>query len=509
MAVEDDGGSVEPRPGADVAEPHSIFDKRQKAVVVFIAATAATFSGFASNIYFPALAVVAGDLRVSVELVSLTVTSYLVLQGIAPSIWGPLSDARGRRVTYFCTFLVFLGACIGLAETRDYATLVVLRSLQSSGSASTIAIGAAVIGDITTREERGGYMGVFQAGLLAPVAVGPVIGGALSASLGWRAIFWFLAIYSGAFLVLLVVSLPETLRSAVGNGSARPSNLIARYPLNLYQRTTRVKFSPQAELEQPAKKATIDIAGPIRILFSKQAAPVIVFLGVYYAVWQMSITAMAVLFEESYSLTVTQVGLTFIANGAGSIIGTLITGKILDADYRRVREKHESALSQGGSETGSEQSPRPRHDSVDFPLERARLRLVPILALLQCASILIFGWTIQYRVHIAVPIVTTFITGWTVVSTQSIVTTYLIDVFSEQKAASTASLNLARCLLAAGGTSIVTPIINAVGIGWTFTIAVAALLVALILGVGIQWKFGGKWRADADRVKRQADQGKD
>ncbi|KAF2970924.1 hypothetical protein GQX73_g2703 [Xylaria multiplex] len=484
-----------------VAEPYSIFDKRQKALIVFIAATAATFSGFASNIYFPSLATISEDLGVSVELVNLTITSYLIFQGLAPSVWGPLSDAKGRRITYFCTFLVFLGACVGLAETPNYAVLIVLRSVQSSGSASTIAVGSAVIGDITTREERGGYMGIFQAGLLAPVAVGPVIGGAIANSLGWRAVFWFLAIYCGAFLVVLVISLPETLRTVVGNGSASPSNPIARYPLTLYQKTTKTKFTPQTLPPDAAKKATIDIAGPIRILFSKQAAPVVIFLAIYYAVWQMSITAVSVLFSELYGLSETQIGLTFIANGAGSIIGTLITGKILDTDYKRVKAKHEADASQSGSETETDQPREVQHDDVNFPLETARLRLLPLLALIQCASILTFGWTIQYRVHIAVPIVTTFITGWMVVSIVSIVTTYLIDVFPHHKAASSATVNLARCLLAAGGTSIVTPIIGAVGVGWTFTITVAVQLLALV-GLAIQWRFGSKWRVEAAEAKR-------
>ncbi|KAI0413976.1 major facilitator superfamily domain-containing protein [Xylaria grammica] len=478
----------QPLPDDHAMEPYSIFDRRQKWFIVLIASTAATFSGFASNIYFPALSTIAHDLDVSLELINLTVTSYLILQGIAPSFWGPLSDVKGRRITYCLTFLVFLGACVGLAESRNYATLIVLRSLQSAGSASTIAIGAAVIGDITTREERGGFMGVFQAGLLAPVAVGPVIGGALT-TLGWRAIFWFLTIYSGVFLILLIIFLPETLRSAVSNGGARPSSLIARFPLTIYQKTTTVKFNPQAI--PIAKPSRIDLVGPFRILFSKQAAPIILFLGIYYAVWQMTITAMSTLFQSKYGLTETETGLTYIANGAGSIIGTLITGKILDADYRRVKDKHDSQAPQDGPE------------GATFPIEKARLRLVPVFAGLQCASVLIFGLTIQYsqRVHIAVPIITTFFTGWALVSTQSVIMTYLIDVFSEQKAAASASMNLARCILAAGGTSIVMPLIDAVGVALTFTITVAALLVALV-GIAVQGRFGGKWRLEAEAKRK-------
>jgi len=82
---------------------------------------------------------------------------------------------KGRRITYIFTFIIFFGACVGLAETKSYSQLLVIRCLQSTGSASTIVMGAGVIGDITTREERDGYMGIFQAGLLVPSAVGPVI----------------------------------------------------------------------------------------------------------------------------------------------------------------------------------------------------------------------------------------------------------------------------------------------------------------------------------------------
>lgn len=432
-------------------------------------------------------------------------TSYLIFQGIAPSFWGPISDVKGRRVAYCCTFLVFLGACVGLAETKNYATLIVLRCLQSTGSASTIAIGSGVIGDITTRADRGGFMGIFQAGLLVPVAVGPVIGGALAGSLGWRAIFLFLAIYSAVFLALLILLLPETLRSIVANGSRTPSNPIARFPLLIYQKATKVKWNPDAGPSQPAARKRIDITGPLRILVSKHAAPIIIFLAVYYAVWQMSITAMSSLFEASYGLNQTEIGLTFIANGVGSMIGTLVTGKILDTDYRRVKAQHEARFTlDNNSITGNNHLMRSETDSPEtFPLEKARLRLVPVFALAQCLSIVLFGWTIQFpaRIHIAVPIVATFVTGWTAVSTQSVVMTYLVDVFSDRSAAASASLNLARCLFAAGGTSFVMPLVDRVGVGLAFTICVVVQVVAL-LGVAVQWRCGAAWRREAEE-KRQ------
>lgn len=455
-----------------------------------------TVSGFASNIYFPALPTIAQDLKVSIELVNLTVTSYLIFQGLAPSLWGPVSDVRGRRTAYCCTFVVFIGACIGLAETRNYATLLVLRCLQSTGSASTIAIGSGVIGDITTRAERGGFMGIFQAGLLVPVAVGPVIGGALAGSFGWRSIFLFLTIYGAAFLAALVMLLPETLRSVVGNGGGSPASCMAKYPLITYQKLTKVPWTPDAVGPPPAKKP-IDVTGPFRILFSKLAAPIIVFLAIYYAVWQMSITALSSLFTERYGLNETQVGLTFIANGVGSMVGTLITGRILDMDYRHVKASHEAQGRPEDEESGADHAQSLVVHEEEFPIEKARLRLVPLFSTIQCLSIIAFGWSIHYapRVHIAVPIITTFVTGWTAVSTQSVIMTYLVDIYSDRSAAASASLNLARCLFAAGGTSFVMPVVNGVGAGLAFTIC-AIVQVFALSGVAVTWKFGAKWRKE-------------
>lgn len=347
-------------------------------------------------------------------------------------------------------------------------------------------------------------MGIFQAGLLAPVAVGPIIGGALAGSLGWKAIFWFLAIYSGVFLLLLIILLPETLRSVVGNGGLIPSSPIARYPLSTYQKVTQVVWKSTTDHPQLAPRKQIDLLRPLNILTSKYAAPIIIFIAIYYAVWQMSITAMSSLFKDRYDLSETQIGLTFIANGVGSMIGTTLTGQILDKNYRRVEAKYNARSTPAAVEVGNASSPSTIDPQDNFPLEKARLRLVPIFSIVQCLSIVLFGWTIQYssQIPIAIPIISTFITGWTAVSTQSIITTYLVDVFHDRSASAGASLNLARCLFAAGGTSFVMPMVNGTGVGWAFSICAFVQAVALVL-VAIQWKYAGEWRKEATKRRER------
>jgi len=65
----------------------------------------------------------------------------MVVQGLAPSFWGPLSDTRGRRVTFIGTLSVYLLANVGLAFSKDFASLMAFRAIQAAGSAATISVG--------------------------------------------------------------------------------------------------------------------------------------------------------------------------------------------------------------------------------------------------------------------------------------------------------------------------------------------------------------------------------
>jgi MFS family permease len=92
------------------------------------------FSPLSSFIYYPAIASIASSLHVSIELLNLTITSYLVVSGIAPTLLGDVADMIGRRPVYLSILSIYVGANIGLALVSSYAALVVLRMLQSFGA---------------------------------------------------------------------------------------------------------------------------------------------------------------------------------------------------------------------------------------------------------------------------------------------------------------------------------------------------------------------------------------
>ena len=119
-------------------------------------------SPFTANIYLPAIPAVAHAFNRSIEDINLTVTVYMVVQGvcayeqslhcggeadfldpIAPMFWGTLADRWGRRPMFNACMLILCVICIGIAvmPTDAYWLLMLLRCLQAAGSASTVALG--------------------------------------------------------------------------------------------------------------------------------------------------------------------------------------------------------------------------------------------------------------------------------------------------------------------------------------------------------------------------------
>lgn len=155
---------AEKDPTASVAaskeeQPYHILSKKQKWNLVIFVSMAGAFSPLSSNIYFPAINTISTELGVNATLVALTITVYMIVQGIAPSLFGSFSDTCGRRLSFTISLTIYTAANLALAFTSNYPMLMVLRGLQAAGSAATISISAGVIADIACPDERGGFMG--------------------------------------------------------------------------------------------------------------------------------------------------------------------------------------------------------------------------------------------------------------------------------------------------------------------------------------------------------------
>ena len=114
--------------------PYSIFTRGEKRWIVFLVAYARLFSPLSGFIYYPALYNLAHDLEITLTMANLSITTYMLVSGIAPSILGDMADTMGRRPLFLFAILIYTIVNVGLAVQRSYPALLVLRMLQSAGS---------------------------------------------------------------------------------------------------------------------------------------------------------------------------------------------------------------------------------------------------------------------------------------------------------------------------------------------------------------------------------------
>jgi MFS family permease len=482
---------------------YSIFSETEKRLIVYQTSFSGMFSGISSFIYYPAIRPLSEELGASIAAINLTVSAYLIVAGVFPSIFGDISDQSGRRVASLLAFALYVSANLGIGLQTNYAVLVVLRCIQSAGAAGTIAIAYGVIADLSIPAERGSYVGVLFGFTNAAPCLGPVIGGAITQWLSWRWIFFLLTIVSGVHLLGLVAFFPETSRKLAGNGAA--TNL-PRWRWSVYQLlfgkhnagvvTSRSATAPRSGIRIPNPLSCL------AILLHRPTIAVIVVGSIQYATYSALGTSLATAMADVYSLNYLAAGLVYLPPGIGGLIAALFTGKLVDHNYRVVARSLPPSLSPavvvaGGdaaaaAATAASTRNNP-NDILNFPIEKARLRPVFAFLAISTCSMAGYGWSLEAQAHIAIPLVMQFLCGGAQVATFVNLSTLLTDFNVDRSSTAQASYSLVRCAVAAGVVAVLEPLLERVGVGWCFMVyaALGALCIPMLL---VLWRYGWVWR---------------
>src|SRR6201996_3371544 len=123
------------------------------------------------------------DLQWVIDAYALTLAAFLLTAG-------SVADLVGRRRVFAVGIVVFTigSALCGIAG--DPTFLALSRAFQGIGGAIMFATSLALLADAFEPRERGVAFGVFGAVTGVAIAVGPVLGGALTSGLSWRWIFF-------------------------------------------------------------------------------------------------------------------------------------------------------------------------------------------------------------------------------------------------------------------------------------------------------------------------------
>ncbi|KAG8960376.1 hypothetical protein FRC05_006960 [Tulasnella sp. 425] len=397
---------------AKAEPPFSAFSNSEKWALICIASFTSLFSPLSANIYFPVIPILADDFDVSVSLMNLTVTVYLIFQGLSPMLWGPLADLKGRRPVFIACLglLTISSVACALVPTNKWWLLLIFRCFQASGSASTVAIGAGVVADLARPQERGGFFGVLTVGALVGPCIGPVFRGIIGDALGWRWIFWFLAICAAGCLLLIVLTFPETLRRIVGNGTTK-APAWDRPVLPLFPLVRRQKKPSSLNASDAHQRPETTKVNPFLLFKEPDVIFILAANGLVYGLVVGIQASSSLLFQRAYpSLSLSEIGLCFLPLGVGCLISSLVTGKFLDWQYKRDRRSWETRKKRERQEAGEKvDAPWSKEDELTFPIERSRLKLGTYYTICVCAVTIGYGWVLDKYGPLAVALVLQFI----------------------------------------------------------------------------------------------------
>lgn len=357
--------------------------------------------------------------------------------------------------------------------------LIVFRVLSGGAAASVQTVGAGTASDIWQPKERGRAMGVFYLGPLCGPGLAPVIGGALTQGLHWRSTLWFLTIFGGVMLVLIILCLPETV-----------ANIETKQQLPPPQGNEEKKGS--SNNKSKALVIVKNIVSPLKILALLRHPPIIVAVSsgsiAFGAMFVLNISLQAAFEKAPYNFSVVKVGLVYLAPTLGYAVSSLLGGRWIDYIMAREARKAERYDEDGKFKY--------------LPEDRMKGNIW-LASTVYPAALIWYGWTIDKGLHWAVACVACTVFGLGLMLVMGTVTTMLTEFTPKRSSSGVAIGNFVRNVLSCTGAVVAQPLLNAMGPGWMCTMIGLFALVTGNAAIMALKTWGPRWRVAMDKKLNQ------
>lgn len=371
-------------------------------------------------------------------------------------ILGPLSEIYGRRIilaSFNCFFIIWQIAC---ALSPNVTTLIIFRLLGGIGGAAGITLGGGVVSDLFSVEQRGRAMALWSLGPLVGPVAGPIIGGFVGQRLGWRWVFWVLAITAGVVTVGIELLNQETYAPVlIARKTKRLRSQLRRSDLRSFYDKPGSDVLPIAALRLALKRPfVLFFKSPIVFLLS-------MYLSLIYGLLYLFFTTIAPVFQTQYGFSPELSGLAYLGIGLGFFLGLGIFSLTSDSMVIRLRSRNNGQFE-----------------------PEMRLPLVIFFAMVLPISFFWYGWSVDKKTHWIVPIIGTVPFTFGMMNVFMPVQTYVVDCFATYAASAIAALTATRSLLGGLLPLAGLPLFDALGMGWGNTllglIAVACIPIPII-----------------------------
>lgn len=414
-------------------------------------------SAFAGAIYAPALDDVMRSFHCTYEVAVLPLSFYNLGLAFGPVFGAPLSEKYGRKAVFVLGTPIFMLFMVGSGFTKTPTSLILCRFFAGMFASSNINNAAATIMDYTASRHRGISVGMYYSSPSAATTLAPLIGGFVVQAKNWQWTQWTAVMVTVA-TYLPVLLTKETYKKVI-----------------LQRRAIRLGLSDASSQSTSMRRAfrhflTVLVQRPLHMLFTEPIVTLVsLYNGFIHGLLYAFVIAVPWISGHYYDFNKSGQSLSYL----GSSLGTLIAGLLLaliDIFFYQKRLRHWELT----------------RDSNDLLPPENRLVAAMVGSFLLPASLIIAGWTAEYRIHWIVPI---FFQGFTMLSSMLIyasVSLFLMDSYGPLYGASASSaMMLSRYMLSFLFPLFTRRMFQGLGAGW----ATSVLALLGFIFAPIPWCF--------------------
>jgi multidrug resistance protein len=393
--------------------------------------------------------------------------------------WAPLSELFGRQILYVITYGAFTAFNAGVAGSQNIATIIILRFMAGAFGSSPLTNAGGVIADCFQARDRGLAMSIFAAAPFLGPSLGPVIGGFLGESAGWRWLMGFMAIFSAVAFIMGSLFVPETYAPVLLRRRAERLSKITgkvyRSRVDLDRGTVSLREALRTSLTRPWILLTRE---PIVLLLS-------IYMAIVYGTLYLMFAAFPIVYAESRHWSQGIGGLAFIGVLIGMITAVAYSIWIENPRYQRIADEHKG-----------------------FAPPEARLPPAMIGGILLPIGLFWFAWTNAPSLPWAASMAAGIPFGAGMVLVFLSIMNYLIDAYTIFAASTLAANAVLRSVFGTAFPLFTTQMYANLGVHWASSIP-AFLALACVPFPFLFYKYGAairarcKFAAEAEEFMRQ------
>ncbi|KAI5989014.1 major facilitator superfamily domain-containing protein [Pisolithus albus] len=331
---------------------------------LFVVSGAAMIAGLCMVIQNPANAQIEQLLHATTEQISLSLSLPILVQGIFPVVWSAVSEIKGRKLVYIVSVVLFVLGSATVAVSKSIGLVIGMRIVQAFGASAVLTIGAATLADVYEPHERGTVMGIYYCAPLLGPSLGPIMGGVLTQTFSWRAVFWFLVVWGGIMFFAFCFLFRDTFRKE----RSLTYRTALKKRMQKLKRYSSEASSPSGKREDGQNHVQVqkDVEAPptpvnsviinditlsfvdinpfpsyVKILGRKNNFVILIPSGLLFAfTYSMSYTCAQTL-SLYYNYDALKTGFVLLSFGIGSLFGSVLGGRWSDRTLVRLRTAHD------------------------------------------------------------------------------------------------------------------------------------------------------------------------